>query len=89
MATHSSIAWEIPWTEEPVQGMAKSETQLSDQNQHRIIPSHYECIDISSISSIVLLALVVDVKCISIFQATALGFYYSSYCLLICEFSNS
>ena len=36
MATHSSIlAWEIPWTEEPgglhiIQGIAKSQTQLSN-----------------------------------------------------------
>ena len=35
MATHSSIlAWKIPWTEEPgglqVQGIAKSQTQLSN-----------------------------------------------------------
>ena len=35
MATHSSIlAWEIPWTEEPVglqsTGLQKSQTQLSD-----------------------------------------------------------
>ena len=35
MATHSSIAWEIPWTEEPgrlhtVQGVTKSRTPLSD-----------------------------------------------------------
>ena len=30
MATHSSIlAWRIPWTEEPVHGIAKSQTQLS------------------------------------------------------------
>ena len=31
MATHSSIlAWKIPWTEEPVPGVAKSQTRLSD-----------------------------------------------------------
>ena len=34
MATHSSIAWKIPWTEEPwqatVHGVAKSQTRLSD-----------------------------------------------------------
>ena len=31
MATHSStLAWKIPWTEEPVHGVAKSQTQLSD-----------------------------------------------------------
>ena len=35
MAPHSSIlAWKIPWTEEPgglqVQGVTKSQTQLSD-----------------------------------------------------------
>ena len=31
MATHSSIlAWRIPWTQEPVHGVAKSWTQLSD-----------------------------------------------------------
>ena len=35
MATHSStLAWKIPWTEEPcrpaVHGVAKSRTQLSD-----------------------------------------------------------
>ena len=36
MATHSGIlAWGIPWTEEPggpVCGVAKSQTQLSDQH---------------------------------------------------------
>ena len=37
MSTHSSIlAWEIPWTEKPgrlhtVQGVEKSQTQLSDE----------------------------------------------------------
>ena len=31
MATHSSIlAWKIPWTEDPVHGVAKSWTRLSD-----------------------------------------------------------
>ena len=31
MATHSSIlAWRIPWTEEPVHEVAKSQTRLSD-----------------------------------------------------------
>ena len=34
MATQSSIAWRIPWTEEPVRlqvhGVAKSWTRLSD-----------------------------------------------------------
>ena len=31
MATHSStLAWEILWTEKPVQGVAKSHTRLSD-----------------------------------------------------------
>ena len=31
MAAHSSIlAWEIPWTEEPVRGVTNSQTQLSD-----------------------------------------------------------
>ena len=31
MATHSSIlAWRIPWTEATVQGITKSQTQLSD-----------------------------------------------------------
>ena len=30
-ATHSSIlAWKITWTEEPVNGVTKSQTQLSD-----------------------------------------------------------
>ena len=31
VATHSSnLAWEIPWTEEPGYGVAKSQTQLSN-----------------------------------------------------------
>ena len=31
MATHSStLAWKIPWTEEPVHGVTKSRTGLSD-----------------------------------------------------------
>ena len=31
MAPHSStLAWKIPWTEEPVHGVAKSRTRLSD-----------------------------------------------------------
>ena len=31
MATHSStLAWKIPWTEEPVHGVAKSRMQLND-----------------------------------------------------------
>ena len=32
MATHSNIAWKIPWTEEPggLQGIAKSQTRLSE-----------------------------------------------------------
>ena len=31
MATHcSTLAWKIPWTEEPVNGLAKSWTRLSD-----------------------------------------------------------
>ena len=31
MATHFGIlAWEIPWTEEPVRGVTNSQTQLSD-----------------------------------------------------------
>ena len=31
MATHSStLAWKIPWTEEPVHWVAKSRTRLSD-----------------------------------------------------------
>ena len=31
MAPHSStLAWKIPWTEEPVHGVAKSQTGLSD-----------------------------------------------------------
>ena len=33
MATHSSILlWEIPWIEEPVHGVAKSQIQLNTQN---------------------------------------------------------
>ena len=44
MATHSSIlAWEIPWTEEPVglqsMGSQKSQTQLSDLTTTTIIVS--------------------------------------------------
>ena len=32
MVTHSSIlAWRISWTEEPVHGVTKSQTRLSDQ----------------------------------------------------------
>ena len=31
MAPHSStLAWKIPWTEEPVHGVARSQTRLSD-----------------------------------------------------------
>ena len=38
MATHSSIlAWRIPWTQEWVHGVAKSQTRLSDQAQHMIL----------------------------------------------------
>ena len=44
MATHSSIlAWEIPWTEEPVglqsMGSQKSQTQLSNLTTTTIIVS--------------------------------------------------
>ena len=39
MATHSSIlAWTIPWTEESVHGVAKSQTQLSDCFTHTHSP---------------------------------------------------
>ena len=35
MATHSSIlVWRIPQTEEPVRGVAKSRTRLSDYHFH-------------------------------------------------------
>ena len=52
MATHSStLAWEIPWTEEPgrvrgrdmvcIHGVAKSRTQLSDfTSPHVCLLSH-------------------------------------------------
>ena len=42
MATHSSIlAWRIPWTEEPgrLQGVAKSQTRLSDQHWLKVSSS--------------------------------------------------
>ena len=41
-ATHSNIAWEIPWIEEPsgaiVQGVAKSQTRLSNNNDNNNTP---------------------------------------------------
>ena len=39
MTTHSSIlAWRIPWTEEPVHGVTKSQAQLNDlQSLHVFI----------------------------------------------------
>ena len=38
MATYSSIlVWEIPWTEEPGHGVAKSRTQLSEHTHDTIL----------------------------------------------------
>ena len=38
MAPHSSIlGWRIPWAEAIIQGVAESQTQLSDQNLHNTL----------------------------------------------------
>jgi len=38
MATHSSIlAWEIPWTEKPGAGLAKSQVRLSNSTTTNVV----------------------------------------------------
>ena len=47
MATYSSIlVWEIPWTEEPGHGVAKSRTQLSEHTHDTILKTlnYIKCI---------------------------------------------
>ena len=46
MTTHSSIlAWRMPWTEEPG-GLAKSQTQLSNEHFQSLMSSHFQKIKI-------------------------------------------
>ena len=52
-ATHSNIAWEIPWIEEPsgaiVQGVAKSQTRLSNDNDNTTPTSASLCFSQASV----------------------------------------